>query len=368
MLTTLLPQVGKIAVLRANSLGDLMFALPALQSIRHAYPNAELVYLGSEWHSKFLQSRPHIVDRAITIPQTEGVLLEAGRPILREEQDAFFAQMQAERFDIAFQMHGGGRYSNPFVNRLHARLTAGAKSPDAVATDRWIPYHFYQNEVIRNLEVASLAGVAPVTVEPSLPVGDDERDEARRAFANIDEKFVVIHPGASESRRHWPPSRYAAVADHLHRRGYQVVLTGTAPERTILDAVSAAATAPLIDLGGALSLNALAGLLSLADLVITNNTGPLHLALAVGAPAIGLYWCDNIVTTLPLTRRHFTPLISWDRHCPDCGIYCSKEELDTVSPDAPCRHKASLLTGIQVEEVITAIDERIRGDLPGRDG
>src|SRR5579883_2710543 len=114
----LLPDVRKIAVLRANALGDFVFTLPALEALRHAYPEAEIVLLAKAWHAAFLRGRPSPVDRVVVIPPYGGI---GASPEVGEnsaEIEHFFAEMQRERFDLALQLHGGGGHSNSFVLRL----------------------------------------------------------------------------------------------------------------------------------------------------------------------------------------------------------------------------------------------------------
>ena len=113
--------VSRIAVLRPNAVGDFVFALPALHALKHAYPDAELVYVGKEWHAQFLHGRPGPVDRVLVMPPVPGV----GAPVAMgagqepeaggEPAERFLARMRDERFDIALQMFGGGRFSNPFL-------------------------------------------------------------------------------------------------------------------------------------------------------------------------------------------------------------------------------------------------------------
>jgi ADP-heptose:LPS heptosyltransferase len=118
------PGVRKIAVLRANGIGDLVFALPALDALRAAYPSAEIVLLAADWHEGLLAGRPGPVDRVIPIPPSTGVRQEPGAVDDPAALDRFFQRMNDESFDLALQLHGGGRYSNPFVRRLGARLAA----------------------------------------------------------------------------------------------------------------------------------------------------------------------------------------------------------------------------------------------------
>src|SRR5919206_381165 len=161
--------VRKIAVLRAGGLGDSVFTLPALRALRETYPGAEITLLGGPIQTELLSERPGPPDRAIMVPPSTGVNgPDTGVDEDEEELERFFANMRKERFDLALQMHGGGGYSNPFVRRLGARITAGAQAPGAPPLDRSIPYVYYQSEYLRHLEVASLVGARAATLEPRL--------------------------------------------------------------------------------------------------------------------------------------------------------------------------------------------------------
>ena len=208
--------VHKLAVLRANAIGDYMVSLPAIQALRAAYPAAELVLLGADWHTGFLAGRPGPVDRCLPVPPTVGVR-DDQPPAPPAEVDRFFARMRAERFDLAVQLHGGGRHSNPFLRRLGARVTAGSRTPDAPPLDRTVPYTGHQHEIHRFLEVAAVVGAAPVTLEPRLAVTDADRAEAAAVLAGDDRPLVVLHPGAKDPRRRWPVERLAVVGRELAR-------------------------------------------------------------------------------------------------------------------------------------------------------
>src|SRR2546430_2056491 len=180
------PGVRRIAVLRANALGDFIFALPALEALRAAYPQAEIVLLAKKWHATFLQGRPGPVDRVVAVPPYPGVSEEPGTPSTRHslectaELEQFFEAMAQERFDLAIQIHGGGRYSNPFLLRLGARLTVGLKTPDAAPLDRWVPYVYIQSEVLRYLEVVALVGATTHVLGPRIAVTAQDLAEAER--------------------------------------------------------------------------------------------------------------------------------------------------------------------------------------------
>jgi ADP-heptose:LPS heptosyltransferase len=347
-------RVRRIAVLRANGLGDLVLSLPALDALRARFPDAEIVLLGRAWHADLLSGRPSPVDRVEAIP--DGAV--PGAPNAdRAEADAFLERMRAEAFDLALQLHGGGRESNPFVGGLGARLTVGMRTPDAAPLDRWIPYVYYQHEIARYLDVVGLAGARPVTIEPSLAVTQTDLAGSVRALAPNGRPIAVLHPGATDRRRRWPASSFAAVGDAMHARGLRVVLTGTEAEADVVtEVVAAMRDAPEVARGT--DLSALIGVLARAGLVVSNDSGPMHLAAAVGTPTVGIYWCGNLVNGGPLfvdRRRHAT---SWRLDCPVCGIDCTHGR---------CEHDASFVADVEVEEVLGAAEDLLERHPPPPD-
>jgi ADP-heptose:LPS heptosyltransferase len=269
------------------------------------------------------------------------------------ELEAFFAEARRENFDLALQMHGGGRYSNPFVRRLGAGLTAGLKAPDAVPLDRWVPYVYFQPEILRLLEVVGLVGARPVALEPRLAVTEKDLEEAERAVPPASGTLVVLNPGAGDGRRRWPVEKFAQVGDALAESGAQVVVHGAEWERPLVEGVTSHMCAQAQTVCGSLSLGGLAGLLSRARLMVSNDSGPLHIAAAVGAATVGLYWCGNLITAGPMTRARHRPAISWRLNCPECGFDCTTGE---------CGHHASFVADIRVEEVLASARELLIPD------
>ena len=292
--------VRKIAVLRANALGDFIFALPALEALRAAYPRAEIVLLAKKWHATFLEGRPGPVDRVVVVPPCEGVSEEPATPSTRHslecsaELEQFFEAMAQERFDLAIQIHGGGRYSNPFLLRLGARMNVGLKTRDAVPLDRWVSYISYQPEILRYLEVVSLVGAAPIVLESRISVIEEDLLEAQSVVPESARPLVALHPGAGDPQRRWPTEKFAAVGDALAAVGAQIVVIGTTEEKQLVEAVVTNMKAGAQNLCGRLSLGGLAGLLSRCRVLISNDSGPLHLAAAVGTATVGIYWCFKI--------------------------------------------------------------------------
>lgn len=349
----------KIAVLRANGLGDFIFVLPALHALKQTFPNDEIVFLGKKLHHDLLMNRPGPVDRVVIVPPYPGVGEAEDYQPDSEQVNNFFNRMVEEHFDVAIQMHGGGGNSNPFLLRLGAKVNIGLKACGAPPVDISIPYVRYFSETLRYLEVVSRLGAKTTDITPRLQVTPFDVMEARQAYPDLDNiRAVVIHPSATDPRRRWPTRNFAMIADFLIEQGLTVFINGVRSETSIGEDIimQMQHRESIHNLCGNLPVTALAGLISVAELVISNDSGPLHLAYALNAPSIGIYWMGNMITAAPMTVSLNRPLISWTTHCPLCG-----EEITSPRPPGNlCEHNTSFVTSVSVEEVQKAAEELLQ--------
>jgi ADP-heptose:LPS heptosyltransferase len=338
--------VERIVVLRSNGIGDFVVAVPALAALRATYPDAEITYLGTTWHPELLEGRPGPWDRVLVVPPYPGVRGEDEATREAPEVAEFLAAQRAERYDLALQLHGGGGNSNPFVAALGARVTAGSRDAGAPPLDRWTPYVYYQHEVLRFLEVVGLVGAAPVQLEPRLEVTGEDRAAASEVLGDELDPLVAIHPGATDPRRRWPAESFAAVGQHLAERGARVVLVGHGEDDgRSAAAIAAAMSVPPLNLVGRLSMSATMGVLERSRVVVANDSGPRHLAAAVGTATVGVYWCGNLINAGPLTRARHRVGVSFRTTCPACGADQGRGR---------CEHNPSFVSDVPVEEVLPA--------------
>lgn len=351
----------KIAVLRASGLGDFIFALPALTALRETYVESEIIYLGKEWHKEFLYKRKSLVNRVIVIPPVAGVGKEEDFINDREALEIFFEKLRGEKFDLAVQLHGGGRNSNPFLLNLGAKYTIGTKTPDASDLDLAIPYHYYQNEYLRWLEVVSLVGARTENITPHFEAAAEDVTEAKRVLGKNNRKFIVLHPGATDMKRRWTVERFAQVGDYFANRGFGIVVTGSGVEKDLVDGVITKMQNNVFNFCNRLTINGLAGLFSLCSLVITNDSGPLHLANALNVKTVGIYWCGNLINGMNLFIKNSIALGSWMVNCPMC-----QRDMASIFPfyskQNDCKHETSFVAKVSVREVIEAAES-----LLGRD-
>jgi hypothetical protein len=100
------------------------------------------------------------------------------------------------------------------------------------------------------------------------------------------------------------------------------------------------------------SIGGLAGLYARRALLVSSDTGPRHLAQAVGAATVAVYWCGNLINAGPLTRRRHRPHVAWTVHCPVCGVPCAEPEVPAVSGGRRCPHDPSFVASVTVDAVL----------------
>ena len=351
-------EVSRIAVLRGGGLGDLMFALPAMAALKAAYPSAHLTLLGTPIHQEIHLATRSPVDEVCILPYAEGV-----RPGDEDgnELERFFADMRARRFDLAVQLHGGGRYSNPFLLKLGARHTVGTRTADAAGLERSVPYLYYQHEPLRALEVAGYAGAFPVDLEARLAPADTPAHSVEDTVDDGGAPLVVMHAGATDPRRRWPAERFVELAAACAADGFRVVIVGDGSEKhTAAQIVELSSSRLVSSVAGDLSMSGLVALLMRAAVVVGNDSGPRQMAQALGVPTVGIFWVGNVLNAGPLGRSLHRVHMSWATVCPSCRI-----DVTQVGWTAPrCRHDDSLVAGVPVHGVLEDVRSLVATSRP----
>lgn len=331
---------------------------------------------------------------------------ETGARNIHHARAAFVERMRAEHFDLAIQLYGGGRFANPLIKQFGARYCLGMRAADAEPLDRWLAFDGVVNKRLQLLEVAALAGAAAWPMHARMLVTAHDRAAAAACLANSapappeddpvraasvpsadvrpsdvplantppaaapgilhtnaatftagassgtsalvspfisQGPLVLLQPGSTDPRRCWPAQKFARLGDALAARGARICINGTAGEAALVASIIAAMEYPAVDLSGKASLPALCGLIELCSLVVSNDTGPLHLALEIGTPAVGIYWLTNMIESAPLRQQGHRAAVSLQVHCSVCGA----ENITTR-----CAHDPSFVADVGLDEVL----------------
>ncbi|MDQ2809222.1 MAG: glycosyltransferase family 9 protein [Chloroflexota bacterium] len=291
----------RILILRPDHLGDLLLAGPALAALRAAFPAAHLTGLVGPWGRPIWQRLPSL-DAVETLP-FPGIVARPARPwqpytLLRAQA----RRLRAGGYDLAISLRFDYWWGALLAEQARIPVRWGYNLP-AVAPflTHAVPYQAGRHEVVQDLALVaaltapesdtSLAASHPGTPPLAFPLTADERAWAATQLPAG--RVVAIHPGTNGSLKLWTLDGWAAVAAWLADQGYPVLFTGSAAEAPLVAAIRARLAPPALaattDLTGQTSLGQLGALFAACTAVLGVDSGPLHIATAVGPPTVRLY-------------------------------------------------------------------------------
>lgn len=306
-----LDDIDHIAVLRAlPGLGDMVCAVPALRALRHRFPRARVALIGL-WSSRWmLDAYPHYVDELLPV---DGLPLLCPPPTDTEGAMAALNAAREQHFDLAVQLHGDGSLSNLVTALLGARTVVvhhlpGQPAPEGALA---VPYPDRGHEIVRLLDLVEHLGVVgDAQLEPPSYESQAAGRQLAATLPVASGGLAVLHPGASTPGRRWAVAGFAAVARFLLERDVVVVATGTEAEHPLVGELCRREPG-VIDLCGHTNVCDLAGLLSGARLVVSNDTGIAHLAAAVRVPSVVTFLGDDPGRWAPIDSvRHRVVLLA----------------------------------------------------------
>ena len=290
-----------LLAVRLDALGDLLMTTPALRALKAHRAGRRLTLLTSPAGAEVARLVPEIDDVIVY----DAPWVKATAPRVDSAPDhTMQARLRHDRFDAAviFTVYS----QNPlpaamlcYLADIPRRLAHCHENPYQLLTD-WVvdpePARVVRHEVRRQLDLVASIGAVSADERLSLRVPDAAQQRITTVLAarGLEQRrWVLVHPGATAASRRYPPERFAAAARRLARAaGYTVVVTGSDTERPLVDAVVRALDVPAAALIG-LPLDEFAALVEAAPLLISNNSGPVHVAAAVGTPVVDLYALTN---------------------------------------------------------------------------
>lgn len=305
--------IQRIAILRALQLGDLLCAIPAIRALHNGYPQAEITLLGLPWAGSFMKRFPAYFHSFIHFP---------GYPGLPEQQfaaadvTAFMDKIQRMKFDLVLQMQGNGTIINPMVELLGGKYTAGFYQPGDYCPDPelFMIYPERIHEVERHLSLMHHLGIESHDTRLEFPLTEkDKEDFETLKFPFAPQTYFCVHPGSRSQWRRWPPAYFAALADHCAGNGFSIVITGNNDEWPVIEKVKSHLHADAFVAAENVSLGALAILIKNAAGLISNCTGPSHLAAAFETPSVIISMDGEAERWAPLNKSlHYS--IDWTQN------------------------------------------------------
>jgi lipopolysaccharide heptosyltransferase II len=294
--------VRSLLAVRLDNLGDVVMTTPALNAVRRSLPGARITLLCS---AAALAAQPHL-------PMVDAVLpcaapwMKGGGDAVAPDQ-ALLRRLAAGGFDaaIVFTVCTQSALPAALMCRLAGiplRLAHSRENPYGLLSD-WVADTDrvrlgMRHEVRRQLDLVRSVGMVPADEHLEFFYRAADLREMREALARAGcppgQPYAVLHVGASAPSRRYPAERFAAAADAFAcASGCHIVLTGSSEEGALVDSTRARMACAASSVAGQLTLGALGALLAGARVLIANNTGPVHMAAAVGTPVVVLYALTN---------------------------------------------------------------------------
>ncbi|MHC4072420.1 MAG: glycosyltransferase family 9 protein [Planctomycetota bacterium] len=340
-----------ILIIKPSSLGDIVLALPALTALRRSFPDAKISWLVRPVFAALLENHPHL-DEIILFDRN--LLGKAWfNPGAFCALVSLIRRLRNGRFDAVFD------FQCLFRTASLAWLS-GCRKRFGRAHAREFAHVFYTNKVPQDmhcahlvdyyLKITRIAGAHSGSAEFVLPEVPDAAESIDQMLTNhgiTGGNYAVLVPGSAHTDKCWPTERFAELADKISAKfGLSVIATGTEPEASVVERLKAKAGVSIVNLAGQTSLRELMALLKGAGLVVSNDTGPGHIAAASGVPLALIFGRSNPVRVAPYGRKHCVVAIDSD---------CRGLDINSADP----RHDIKAITVDQVyQKVCEQLDSR----------
>jgi heptosyltransferase-1 len=341
-----------ILIVRMSAFGDIICALPTLRALRRSFPTARIGWIVDERFQELLRHEP-AVDDLIVVPLArwaKSLRSAANWPQVRREIRALRERLRDPGFEVSLDLQG--ILKSGFITRLAACPRNLQMAGDHLRNKQWLcrGERIVENSlhaVDRMLPLAAALGadISHPRFDFTIPVA--ARQWAEEVFAahdfGTDGPVVALVPGAFAPHRIWPAERFAAAAAKLHQAlGARVVVLGGPKEVDLAEGIVRASGVPALCTAGKTGFLELAAVLERCDVAISGDTGPMHLAVAVGKPVVALFGPANPERTGPYGPQHI--VIQKSVPCGTQPCYAH-----------PTCQDFACMRAIEVDEVVAAV-------------
>jgi heptosyltransferase I len=334
-----MPAPSSICLLRTSAIGDVTHVVPLVRTLQAAWPQTELTWIVGKLERRLVGDLPGV--NFVTFDKGAGL---AGMRAVGQA-------LHDQRFDALLQMQVALRSNvlSLFIKAQH-RIgydKARAKDGHGLVINERIPARTGEHVLDALGSFCEPLGLKQTEVRWDIPIPDEAQAWAAEQLPG-DTPTLLVSPTSSHTLRNWQPERYAAVMDHASARGWRVVLVGgpSPLERSMADAVLAACRRAPIDLTGKDTLKQLMAMLKRAPMLLTPDSGPMHMANTVGCKVLGLHAASNPDRSGPYSDR---------RWCVNKYDAASRKYLGKPASEIPWGskiEKPGVMDLISVDEVI----------------
>jgi len=342
----------KILIIKPSSLGDIVLALPALSALRRNFPDAKISWLVRLEFAPLLENHPHLTE-----------IIRFDRKFLGKawfHPKAFAAlvaliwRLRRSKFDAVFDFQG-------LFRTACLGWLSGCKRRFGMANARELAHLFYTHKTVQDeacihlvdyyLKIIKAAGATDTDVRFEIPTNPVDVNSANKLLASHGIRagnYIIFVPGSVHSDKCWPVERFAALADKISAKfNLPIIAIGTESDKSKVDQIKGKTSVPIANFAGQTTLGELVALLKAAKLVVSNDTGPGHIAAALGTPLVLMFSWSNPARIAPYGRS-------------ECMIarepYSRGVKIKSTDP-------AHSIRTITVDEVFQKVCQQLRGSI-----
>ncbi|HDR14729.1 MAG TPA: glycosyltransferase family 9 protein [Desulfobacteraceae bacterium] len=301
-----------ILIIKLSAIGDVVHSLPVLEVLRNSYPGARIDWVVEEAASGIIEGNP-AVDEVIVSPRGSVVRSaaagDAGGCI--GDVRRFIGRLRSIRYDLVIDLQGllkSGIVAGLARGRRKVGMSDSREGAGFFLTEPAFPVNREIHAVDRYLSVAAKLGCDISDWDGSLPVTEADRENVGRLLhaEGVGEAgFIAVNPVAKWGTKLWIPVRFSRLCDRIaHEVGYRIVFTGGGSDAAYVEGIVSEMNMPAVNLAGRTSLRELASIYERAGLLVTTDTGPMHIAAAMKCPVVALFGPTSPVRTGPYGTGH----------------------------------------------------------------
>jgi len=350
----------RILIIKPSALGDITLALPVLSAMKRSFLEAKISWFVRSEFAPLITAHPYISD--IILFDRRKLSKWWCSPSSFKSLGSLIKQLRAGKFDLVFDFQG------LFRTGFFSWVT-GSKRRFGMAGARELAHLFYTDKISQDassihlvdyyLKMVVAAGAKHGEAKFKLPedAGAAEQIDKLLKSQGVNAKYAVIVPGAAQPNKRWPIERFAELAGKISERfGLSIVATGSQGEREYIEAIQTGGKARIINLAGKTTVRELIPLIKKASLVVSNDTGPGHIAAALGVPIVMIFGPTNPARVCPYKR-------------PECIVAIELNERGVKADSYNPRHDITHITVEQVfETACRQISEKGAPSTPLREG
>lgn len=338
-----IPQdLKRILIVRTDRIGDVLLSTPVIKAIRERYPNAFLAMMVSAYAREIIEGNPYLDQVIIYDKDTKHKTWISSIKFAKD--------LNKKKFDLALVLHP--------TNRVHL-ITFLAGVPRRIGLNRKLGFlltskstHTKQfgerHELEYNLGLLNFLGIKAEDKRLYMPIKEESEKKIEEMFKFQclwpKDKILAIHPAASCPSKVWPVERFAELAEKLAQKyGFKVLIVGAQKETKLAEDLIKRMHIPVINFVGKTSVSQLASLLKRCTLFISNDSGPVHIASAVGTPVISIFGRNQV----GLSPKRWGPVGPKDK-------FLHKEVGCIKCLAHNCKKEFACLKAISVEDVVEA--------------